>query len=642
MKTSATNPEAVTGEKGRELSQVFGALGVVFGDIGTSPLYVIPAVFWIGHLAVTRGNVLGVISMVVWALTLIVALKYVAIMMRVDNEGEGGVMALLALLRRNLGTHNKQAARNWAIVGFVGVALYYGDSVITPAISVLSAVEGVQLVLPNFAAWIVPISIVVLTILFAMQARGTAKLGKWFGPVMAVWFIVSATMGAVWIAKSPEVLIALSPLTALGFIVAHPMTAFLAMGAVVLAVTGGEALYADMGHFGRKAVTKGWFVIVYPALLLNYLGQGALLLGTNTSENVLNTYFHLFPSWAVTPVVVLATLATFIASQSVIAGAFSLTRQAVRLGYLPRLRIVHTSDEAGQVYIGGLNWTMYVAVIVLVIAFGSSTRLSGAYGMAESGTMFASSILLLAVAPYVWSRAWPLVRALTAVFLVVEVLFIAACAAKLLHGAWVPLAIATGVLFVLTTWTKGTQIVAENRQRHEGAIRNFLQELRYRKDVIRIPGVSVYVAHHRGYTPLALRVAADRMHELSESVIIVLVEVMNVPHIHPTKRAFVSNLGSKTDGVLEVTLHFGFEEIPNIPLALEYLRGSNPEMMIDLDTATYFISESDVMFSRRTHSSMGYLRGQLFTVLHRVSAPSPMYFRLPPGRTIDMAAYVEL
>ena len=642
MKIPETTLGTSAGEKGKETSRVFGALGVVFGDIGTSPLYVVPAVFWIGRLELTKGNVLGIISMVVWAITLIVAIKYVSIMMRVSNDGEGGVMALVALLRRTLGKRSKRAVRNWAIVGLAGVALFYGDSVITPAISVLSAVEGAQLVLPSFTIWVVPIAVAVLTLLFVVQARGTGKLGKWFGPIMAIWFAVSAVIGAVWIYQSPEVLVALSPLTALQFIVEHPFSAFIAMGAVVLSVTGAEALYADMGHFGRKAVAKGWFIVVYPALLLNYLGQGALLLRQNQSGSVLNTYFHMFPDWAIIPAVILATLAAFIASQSVIAGAFSLTRQAVRLGYLPRLRIIHPSDEAGQVYVGGLNWLMYLAVVTLVVAFGSSTRLSDAYGMAESGTMFASSILLLVVAPYVWRRAWPLVRVFGAVFLIIDGVFIAACATKFLHGAWVPIAIATCVLFLLTTWAKGGEIVAANRRRHEGPIRDFLQELHHRRDVMRIPGVAVYVAHHRGYTPLALRAAADSLHELNESVIIVLVEVADVPHIPAAERADISNLGSDSDGIVEVTLHFGFEEIPNIPLALEHLRGSVPELAINLDTATYFISESDVIFSKRTHSSMGYLRGQLYTALHRVSAPSPMYFRLPPGRTIDMAAYVEL
>ena len=332
----------------KEPSRALGALGVVFGDIGTSPLYAVPAAFFIGNLSPDRGTVLGIISMILWAVTLIVALKYVGIMMRVDNEGEGGVMALVALLRRTLGRRSEHAARNWAFVGVAGVALFYGDSVITPAISVLSAVEGTQLILPDFAMWTAPIAVAVLTILFMAQAKGTGRLGEYFGPLMVVWFVVSGLIGLMWVLRSPETLVALSPLTALSFMIDHPLSALLATGAVVLSVTGAEALYADMGHFGRKAIAGSWFGLVYPALILNYLGQGAMLLQEHTN-GVVNTYFHLFPGWAVAFVVVLATLATCIASQSVIAGAFSLTRQAVQLGYLPRLRIMHPTDGAGQI-----------------------------------------------------------------------------------------------------------------------------------------------------------------------------------------------------------------------------------------------------------------------------------------------------
>lgn len=625
----------------KEPSRALGALGVVFGDIGTSPLYAVPAAFFIGNLSPDRGTVLGIISMILWAVTLIVALKYVGIMMRMDNDGDGGVMALVALLRRTLGRRSKHAARNWAFVGVAGVALFYGDSIITPAISVLSAVEGARLILPEFALWTAPMAVFVLTILFMAQAKGTGRLGAWFGPLMVTWFAVTGLVGAVWIVRMPEALIALSPLTAFSFIFEHPMSALLAGGAVVLSVTGAEALYADMGHFGRKAITGSWFGLVYPALMLNYLGQGAMLLERH-ADGVVNTYFHLFPGWAVPFVVVLATIATCIASQSVIAGAFSLTRQAVRLGYLPRLRIMHPTDDAGQVYVAGLNWLMYIGVIVLVIAFGSSARLSDAYGMAESGTLLASSILLIVVAPYVWKRKWPLVRILGAVFLVVEFGFIVACLAKLLHGAWVPLVIAGCVLIVLTTWAQGSEIVAMRRRRREGLLDNFLRELHRRRTIVRVPGIAVYLAHHQGYTPLALRAAADRLHELNQSVVIAIVKVENVPRITPVERAEINNLGSDTDGIIEVVLHFGFDEVPNVPLALERLEGLAPELKLDIADATYFISESDVVLNEHAHSSMGYLRAQLFSGLHRVSAPSPAYFRLPPGRTIDMAAYVEL
>lgn len=611
-----------------------GALGVVFGDIGTSPLYALPAAFWLGHFETSTTNVLGIVSLIVWSITVIVSIKYIGFMMHANNHGEGGIMALVALIRRALGKHR---AKRWTLVGMVGIALFYGDSVITPAISVLSAVEGLEVALPALASWIVPISLLILVGLFAIQSRGTARLGRWFGPVMLGWFLVSAVAGIAMIIRQPLVLFALSPLTALEFVVSSPTAAFVAMGAVVLSVTGAEALYADMGHFGRAATTRSWLYVVYPALVLNYLGQGAYLLLHKEPTTI---YFRLFPDWALLPVVVLATAATLVASQSVIAGAFSLTRQAVQLGLLPKLRVRHTSDEVGQVYIAGLNWMMFVAVALLVLVFGSSTRLADAYGMAESGTLLASSVLLVVAARYMWPhRRWVAYGAAT-VFICFEVAFVAACSVKLAYGAWIPLAIAACVLIVLTTWTRGSELVARERHRREGKLRDFVARMPHEPQIARINGTAIYLAHHPGFTPLALHATVEHLHELSRHVIIVTVETANVPHIAPADRAEIDNLGNGGDGVVQVKLRFGFNEAPNVPRALEYLHGRSPELNVDPATATYFISDSDIVVAR--HGAINRMRARLFANLHRIAAPSPTYFHLPPEQTIDMASYVAL
>ncbi len=622
----------------REPSKLIGALGVVFGDIGTSTLYALPAAFWLGHFETSRDNILGIVSLVLWAVTVIVAVKYVGLMMRASNDGEGGIMALVALIRRAMQRGGKRRAKQWGLVGLVGVALFYGDSVITPAISVLSAVEGLQVSLPTLAAWTVPISLIALVGLFAAQSRGTGRLGRWFGPIMLLWFAVSAVAGLLALLQRPEVLVALSPLTALGFVMAHPASAFVAMGAVVLSVTGAEALYADMGHFGRQATMRSWFLIVYPALLLNYLGQGAFLLGN--PEVTTNIFFWLYPSWAQVPMVILATFATLIASQSVIAGAFSLTRQAVQLGYLPQLHIRHTSESAGQIYIAGLNWLMCIAVAVLVIAFGSSTRLADAYGMAESGTLFASTILLMVAAPSLWPRRKYMVYALGAVFAVFEVAFIAACSMKLVHGAWIPLAIAAGVLLVLTTWARGSELVSRERRRREGNMLDYIKAVRQDPSVLRAPGSAVYLAHHPGYTPLAMRATVERLHELSKSVAVVTVYTATVPHVPPERRAVVDHLGDIDDGIVQIGLTFGFNDVPNVPLALAYLQDSAPELSFEPQAATYFISDSSIALAK--HGALGRVRARLFAGLHRLSAPSPDYFKLPVDRTIDMTSYISL
>lgn len=617
-------------------SKSLGALGVVFGDIGTSPLYALPAAFALGHFATTKENITGVVSMILWAITIIVAVKYVSLIMRADNGGEGGIMALVALLQQH---SPKKKVYTWALIGLVGVALFYGDSVITPAISVLSAIEGLNVALPALTSWIVPASVVVLLGLFFIQSRGTAKLGAWFGPVMVIWFVLSGLFGALWIVKSPEVLYALSPLTALRFAIDQPASAFVALGAVILAITGAEALYADMGHFGRKPVQRSWFFIVFPALILNYLGQGSVMLTHPTVTSA--TFFYLFPDWLQLPMVVLATLATLIASQAVISGAFSLTRQAMQLGYLPPLRIRYTSKEQGQIYIAGLNWFMCAAVLVLVVAFGSSERLAGAYGMAESGTLFASTVLLVVAAKILWKKMLPVVYGLCLLFGSIELLFVASGLSKFWHGAWIPLAIALVVFAVLTTWAKGREIITTERHRRGGSLDAFVRSIATMTDVVRTPGVSVFLASHETVTPIALRQTVERLHELSQSVVIVTVVYIPVPRVSSEERSTIDDLGLPHDGIVRVILRYGFNETPHIPEALASLEQLSNELQVDMKNATYFISESDIDLTAR-HAKMNRLRARLFVGLYRISAPSPAQFHLPPDRTIDMTSYVQL
>ncbi len=614
-----------------------GALGIVFGDIGTSPLYALPAAFALGHFAATKDNVVGVVSMILWAITIIVAVKYVSLIMRADNEGEGGIMALVALLRRSQkpGHH----VLTWSFIGLVGVALFYGDSIITPAISVLSAVEGLRIAVPALSEWVIPISVVVLLGLFFIQSRGTAKLGGLFGPVMVVWFVVSGAFGAYLVMQNPAILIALSPLTALQFALEQPGSAFVALGAVILAITGAEALYADMGHFGRSAVQKSWFVFVYPALILTYLGQGSVLLANPAATSA--TYFYLFPGWLQFSIVLLATAATLIASQSVISGAFSLTRQAMQLGYVPPLRIKHTSKEAGQIYISGLNWLMCIAVLMLVFAFGSSEKLAGAYGMAESGTLFASTILLAVTARFLWRRSLPLIYLLCVIFGVLELLFVTSSLSKLWHGAWIPLVIAAGVLVIFTTWSKGSHILVAAKRKRGGSLDVFVASLKQKPGLVRVPGVAVYLANNLDVTPTALRTTVERLHELSKTVILVTVQSVTMPRVASEERAEVNELGDGRDGIVQVILLYGYNETPHVPEALEAVQKLSFELAVDVRDATYFISETDISLATR-HPKMNYLRSLLFQGLHRISAPSPAQFHLPPERTIDMESYVEL
>jgi KUP system potassium uptake protein len=617
-----------------------GALGVVFGDIGTSPLYALQTVFSAHNHAVkpNEAGVYGVISLVFWSITIIVSVKYVTFIMRADNDGEGGIMALIARVL-DLPLKGRRAKAMLVALGIFGAALFYGDGMITPAISVLSAVEGLQVAAPGMKSLVVPITLTVLTALFAIQRFGTEAVGRLFGPVMAVWFTILAISGLAKIVHSPGILRALSPTYGIAFFLDNGGVAFLALGSVVLAVTGAEALYADMGHFGRPAIRRAWFFLVFPALTLNYMGQGALILGSPAA--IENPFFLLMPHWARVPMVLLATVATVIASQAVISGAFSVTRQAVQLGFLPRLRIRHTSEAEGQVYVPSVNGVLYVAVVALVVGFGSSAGLASAYGIAVTGTLAIDTILFFVVVRMLWRKPLPLVIAGATAFLIVDLAFFAANLPKVSTGGWFPLLLALIVFTLLTTWQRGRELVTARRTQAEGLLRDFVEEVReIEPPVFRAPGTAVCLSAGKETTPLALRENVDCNHVLHESVVIVSVATRRVPHVPRSERVEVDELGYVDDGILHVTLHYGFQDEQDVPAALRQAVEHGLEVQIDPGRATYFVSQ--ITLVRGDDRSMARWRKRLFLALSRASASPVEYFDLPEQRIVTMGAYIEL
>ncbi len=619
-----------------------GALGVVFGDIGTSPLYALQTVFLADGHAVrpVPQDVYGVISLVFWSITMIVSVKYVSFIMRADNQGEGGIMALTALLQR---ARIKSAGAKLALVtlGILGASLFYGDGVITPAISVLSAVEGLKVAVPGLSSLVLPITVAVLAMLFMIQRFGTKLVGRLFGPVMAVWFGVLALIGVVEVAQHPGVLRALSPTYGAQFFVAHGGVAFIALGSVVLAVTGAEALYADMGHFGAGPIRRAWFLLVFPALTLNYLAQGSLLL--RSPKAIANPFFLLLPSWAQIPMVILATVATVIASQSVISGAFSVTRQAVQLGFLPRLTIRQTSDsEVGQVYVPAVNLSLFVTVIAIVVSFGSSAALASAYGVAVTGTFILNTILFLAVARLLWHTRKRLIALGAAVFLTGEATFFAANLTKVVHGGWLPLVIAATAFVILTTWRKGREIVTANRRQEEGPLREFIEQLDAREfPVRRVPGTAVFLNSNSKTTPLALRANVEHNHVLHERVIIVSTQTERIPHVSDDDRLTADHLGRPGDGITGLTVRFGFQDEPNIPATLRLaVQEGLLEGEIDVDSASYFLTQITIVPAGG--ASMSRWRKKLFLTMARNAANPAGYFRLPDNRTVTMGERVDL
>jgi KUP system potassium uptake protein len=618
-----------------------GALGVVFGDIGTSPLYALQTVFSSDHQAVkpTEGDVFGVISLVFWSITLIVSIEFVLLIMRADNDGEGGILALIALVEtaKLRGARLKPAL---IALGMFGVALFYGDGMITPAISVLSAVEGVKVAVPSLGALVVPITIAVLAVLFAIQRFGTNAIGRLFGPVMVVWFAVIAAAGLGRVVAHPAIVKALSPSYGLEFFGSHFGIAFIALGAIVLTLTGAEALYADMGHFGRRPISRAWFFVVFPALTLNYMGQGSLILGAPGAID--SPFFLLIPHWGRIPMVVLATVATVIASQAVISGAFSVTRQAVQLGFLPRLTIRHTSaEEIGQVYAPAINWALLAAVVALVVGFGSSTRLASAYGIAVTGTITVDTLLFLVVARALWRKPTWLVALGAAVFFTVDFAFLGANLTKAAHGGWFPLSIGVAVFAVLSTWKRGSERVRATRIEEEGSLRSFVEELRSMEPPpTRVPGAAVYLNARRETAPLALRAGLEHTHAVHEAVIIVSLETTRAPYVPESERLAIDNLGYDDDGISHITARFGFQDNLDVPRTLALACAAGLEAEVDPESAVYFLSQVSIVPVRGP--GMRAWRKRLFVTMARNAASPVDYFRLPGERTVTIGSQLEL
>ncbi len=615
---------------------MLGALGVVFGDIGTSPLYAMQTVFSLdgGIVEPTRDNALGVVSTIVWAVMLVVSVKYIRFVLRADNDGEGGVLSLAFLARQSVRPGGKRF-RLVMVLGVVGAALFYGDSFITPAISVLSAIEGLEVAQPGLREWVVPLGIVIITVLFVVQRHGTDRVGRLFGPVMVTWFLTLAALGVPHILAYPEALWALSPHLAIQFALAHPLVSFLALGAVVLAITGAEALYADMGHFGRPAIVTAWFWLVLPSLTINYLGQAELIVkDPSTAER---PFFYLAPTWATIPLVVLATAATLIASQAVITGAFSVSRQAERLDFLPRLTVRQTSEhEGGQIYVPVVNWILYIGVLVLMVTFRSSEHLAVAYGLAVTATLCLTTCLYLVYADAAlgW-KPWQL-AAFGVIFLWIELSFVAANATKIAHGGWLPILMATVIAFVMLTWGKGQQLVKGRRYKLERPLAEFLDQA-HSGNLPRVPGTAVFLHTSDDTTPLSLRENIDFNKVLHENVIITNNIRMNVPHVPDEERVSIDDLGDRWDGICLVRLRYGFADEQDIPAGLA-LAAQSPDLSFDPDTALYFLSRISVHDSPRP--GMTRWRKKVYIAMSHTGADPTQYFHLPIGRTVVVGAQV--
>ena len=620
-----------------------GALGVVFGDIGTSPLYTVQTLFNPSDphpVKVSRDSIFGVVSLIFWSVTIIVTVTYVLLVMRADNDGEGGIMALIALIRRRALPGGRRAKVVLAALGIFGASLFFGDSMITPAISVLSAVEGVKVAAPSVSGIVIPITVAIIVVLFMAQRLGTGAVGRVFGPVMAVWFTVLAALGVRGIADHPVILEALSPSYAIGYLTGHFGTAFFSLTAVVLAVTGAEALYADMGHFGRGPVRRGWLLVVFPACILNYLGQGALILGHPAS--ISNPFFLLAPGWARLPMVLLATVATVIASQAVISGAFSVAHQAGQLGYLPRLRIQYTSEKVmGQIYVPWINWLLLVSVLTLVLAFRSSAALAYAYGTAVTGTISITTLLFFYYARHQWR--WPLwiVLAGGGILLAIDLLFFAANLTKVTHGAWLPLLIGITIFIIFTTWQRGRELVTQIRDREEGPLPEFIAQLHAMKPPLqRVPGTAIFLNRGKTTAPLAMRANVEHNEILHENVLILSVETMPAPHIPEGERLQVDDLGYRDDGIIHVTARFGYMDPTNVPGLLPLIRDADVEGPAPDAKLSYFVSRIELVQGHAP--GMSRWRKHLFIATSRITPDAAEYFRLPRERTVIMGSRIEI
>ncbi len=625
------------------LALLVGALGVVFGDIGTSPIYTIQTVFNPADphpVPISEHSIYGIVSLIFWSVMIIVTYTYVTLVMRADNHGEGGIMALITLVRKYAHTRRRRTAMILASLGIFGAALFFGDSMITPAISVLSAVEGLKVIAPRFGGWIVPITAVIIVALFAVQRRGTAAVGRFFGPVMVLWFVAIGACGVDGIVDRPQILKALSPTYAIGFMVGHFHIAFFALAAVVLAVTGAEALYADMGHFGRPAIVRAWLFLVLPACTLSYFGQGALLLGDE--RNASAPFFLLIPEWARIPMVLLATAATVIASQAVITGAFSVASQAAQLGYLPRLRIAHTSESTiGQVYVPWINGVLAVSVVTLVFAFRSSEALAFAFGMAVTGTITITTLLFFYLAHVRWRTPLWLVLIGGGSLLFVDLMFFAANLTKLVHGAWLPLLIGIIAFTVMTTWQRGYEIVTAAREKAEGPLHEFVGEITHcDPPLARIPGTAVFLNRSSETAPLAMRANVKHNRVLHEHVVIMSLETVPVPRVTDAKRVQIDDLGYAGDGIFHVSARFGYMEMPNVPHAMHLLDPSRTEGEIAIAGASYFLSKLEL--TKGDAPTMARWRKRLFIATSHITSDAADFFGLPLDRTVIMGSRIEV
>jgi KUP system potassium uptake protein len=618
------------------------ALGVVFGDIGTSPIYTIQTAFNPSDphpISVSPDHVYGIASLIFWALTLIVTVKYVGLVMAADNEGEGGIMALISQIRQlgdGIGGRTKFVL---AGLGVFGAALFFSDSMITPAISVLSAVEGTETVASSMDSWVVPITVAIIVLLFAVQRLGSGSVGRFFGPVMLVWFATIATLGIRGITMHPEVLKALSPSYAFDFLVHGEPTGFFALTSVVLAFTGVEALYADMGHFGRGPITRAWLLLVFPACILSYLGQGALILDDPGASSA--PFFHLMPHAGLIPLVLLATAATVIASQAVISGAFSIAHQAAQLGYLPRLHVVHTSARTyGQVYVPAINWLLLIVVVALVLVFQSSAKLAFAYGTAVTGTILMTTILFSVIARHRWRIPLPVVVAGTAFFLVIELSFFASNLTKIGHGAWLTLAIGFLLFFVMITWFRGRQLVTRQRFHVEGPLRGFIAELRtHDPPVSRVPGTGVFLNRGKETAPLSMRACVDHLHSLPASAVILSLETLPVPRIAPQDRLEVDDLGHTDDRITFVRAKYGYAEEYDVPKLLRQIAKAGVECPVDPRNASFYLSRVELKPSHKP--GMSYWRKRVFLLISLITAEPADYFKLPRERAVTLGSEIE-
>ncbi|WP_395059304.1 potassium transporter Kup [Polaromonas sp.] len=609
-----------------------GAIGIVYGDIGTSVLYALKVVFESGHVPLTPDNVYGILSMVFWTISVIVSLKYVTLILRADNNGEGGLIAMLALATNAV--NDKPGLRRWLLaVGIFGTAIFYGDGVITPAISVLSAVEGLELLSPAFHDYIMPIALVVIFGLFYVQKNGTAGIGRFFGPICALWFVTIAVLGIPHIWAHPEVLGAVSPHHALRFIFQHPGTTFVLLGALVLCVTGAEALYADLGHFGKKPIRMAWFALVMPALLINYFGQGALLI--YTPEAVTNPFYLMAPKWALVPLVLLATAATVIASQALLSAAFSVTKQAIQMGYLPRMQIRHTSvHETGQIYIPAVNWSLFAAIVIAVVLFKNSTNLASAYGIAVTTDMLITTVLTFFVIRYTWKLPLVLCIAATGIFFVVDLMFFASNALKFVEGGWFPVLIGVIMFTIMMTWKQGRALLNQKLRADAIDLPSFLEAV-FVSPPARVEGTAVFLTAEVGVVPNALLHNLKHNKVLHDQNLFVTVHNHEVPWIGLDKRLVIESLGHNC---WQVVIHYGFKNDPDVPKALQQMRTRGCEL--ETMTTSYFLSR-DVVVPTIGGGMMPW-REKLFAQMHHNAGGAADFLNLPNNSVVELGSKIEI